>query len=90
MSPQFIEKIINGRCHDADIIVLKGFSPDIINKLGEKFNLLDSYVIENGKIHLENVNEQMLMLSFIGCQTTSGKAICTCESFIKLCTHITG
>ena len=90
MTPQFIENIINDRCHDADIIVLKGFSPYIINKLGEKFNLLDSYVIENGKIHLENVNEQRLMLSFMGCQTTSEKAICTCESFIKLCTHITG
>ena len=89
MTSQFISDIINQECQEFDLIVLKGFSPTLIIELGKEFVLLDDYCIKDGKIVLENINESQLMLSLIS-YTDSRKAICTCESFIKMCTQIAG
>ena len=89
MTIDFIKDKISNECQEYDIVVLKGFSPDLIEELGHYYSLLDDYVIENGKVILENINENRLMLSVIS--ANSGKlSICTIESFIKLCTQITG
>ena len=55
MTSAFIKHIIDTTCHDCNVVVLKGFSPLIITELGVDFPLLDDYVIENGKIILENL-----------------------------------
>lgn len=89
MTSIFIKQLIDSSCQDYDIIVLKGFSPNIILELGAEFSFLDDYVIENGKIELDKINESGLMLSIIS-YNSSRKAICTCESLIKMCTQITG
>ena len=89
MTIDFLKDKISNECQEYDIVVLKGFSPDLIEGLGHYYSLLDDYVIENGKIILENINENRLMLSVLS--AVSGKlSICTIESFIKLCTQITG
>ena len=89
MTIDFLKAKINSECQDYDIVVLKGFSPDLIEDLGHHYTLLDDYVIENGKIILENVNENRLMISILS-PNNEGLAICTIESFIKLSTQITG
>lgn len=89
MTTDFLKNKIDVECQNYDIVVLKGFSPVLIAELGNYYSLLDDYVIENGKIILENINENRLMLSVLS--ANSGKqAICTIESFIKLCTQIIG
>jgi len=89
MTSEFIRKIIENDCNDFDIVVLKGFSPALLLELGEHFCLLDRYVVVDNKIHLELVNESQLMLSFLSHRGPQ-KAICTCESFIKMSTQIAG
>lgn len=89
MTSSFIKQYIDNYCDCYDVIVLKGFSPGIISELGEEYSLLDHYIIEDGKISLEQINENQLMLSIIG-YNDEKKAICTCESLIKMCTQITG
>lgn len=89
MTTDFISNKICSECQDYDIIVLKGFSPSLIEGLGKEFPLLDDYVIEKGKIMLENINENRLMLSILS-SSSSKQSICTIESFVKLCTQITG
>lgn len=89
MTIDFLKKKIDGECRDYAIIALKGFSPDLIKGLGQYYPLLDDYVIENGKIVLDNINENRLMISVIQSDNAS-QSICTIESFIKLCTQITG
>lgn len=89
MTSAFIKDLINNTCNDYDIIVLKGFSPRLISELGEDFCLIDDYVIENGMIELGKINANRFMLSILGFNSSS-KAICTCESLIKMCTQITG
>lgn len=89
MTIDFLKDKINNECQEYDIVVLKGFSPDLIEGLGQYYPLLDDYVIENGKIILENINENRLMLSVLSA-SSSDLSICTIESFIKLCTQITG
>lgn len=89
MTAEFIKNFIDVECQDFDLIVLKGFSPNLIVELGKTFDLLDGYAIVDDKIVLENINETQLMLSII-CHTSSVKALCTCESLIKMCTQITG
>ena len=89
MTSQFLKDTINRDCQEYDLIVLKGFSPTLLLELGEEFTLLDDYVFENEKIVLEKINENRLMLSIIS-YNADKKAICTCESFIKMCTQITG
>ena len=89
MTAEFIKNFIDVECQDFDLIVLKGFSPNLIVELGKTFDLLDGYAIVDDKIVLENINETQLMLSIIS-HTSSVKALCTCESLIKMCTQITG
>ena len=89
MTSSFIKQYIDSYCGDYDIIVLKGFSPSIISELGSYYSLLDSYIIEDDKISLDKINESQLMLSIIG-NNDEKKAVCTCESLIKMCTQITG
>ena len=89
MTIDFLKNKIDNECQDFDIIVLKGFSPTIIEDLGKYYPFLDDYVIEDGKVILENINENRLMLSFLS-SDSSNKSICTIESFIKMCTQITG
>lgn len=89
MNEIFIKDIIDNRCQEFDLIVLKGFSPKLITNLAKDFTLLDDYIIRDDKIILENINENKLMLSIIG-YNDNKKAICTCESLIKMCTQITG
>lgn len=89
MTVEFICNIIDNECSDYDIIVMKGFSPDLIEKLGENFCLLDDYVIKDGKIALEQINENKLMLAILS-YNQDNKALCTCESFVKMCTQIAG
>ena len=89
MTTDFIKNKIDSECQDFGLIVLKGFSPLLISELGRYYTLLDDYVIERGKIILDNINENRLMLSIL----TFGSLrppICTVESFIKLCTQVTG
>jgi len=87
MTTDFINNKIKNDCQGYDLIVLKGFSPDLILELGKDYPLLDDYAIENGKIVLENINENRLMLSII--QSTHC-SLCTIESFIKMCVQIPG
>lgn len=89
MTSEFIKNIIDNECQEYDIVVLKGFSPSIIIELARDFSVLDGYVIENGKIVLENINENRFMLSIIS-YNDQKKAVCTCESLIKMCTQIAG
>ena len=89
MNSLFLKNIIKQNCQEYDLIVLKGFSPTLIFELSEHFDLIDDYCINDGKIILEQINESRLMLSIIS-HNNEQKAICTCESFIKLCTQITG
>ena len=89
MTIDFLKDKISNECQECDIVVLKGFSPDLIAGLGHYYSLLDDYVIENGKIILENINENRLMLSVLS-SSSDKLSICTIESFIKLCTQITG
>ena len=89
MTTDFIKNKIYSDCQDYDIIVLKGFLPTLIEGLGKDFLLLDDYVIKKGKIILENINENRLMISILS-SDNSKKSICTIESFVKLCTQITG
>lgn len=89
MTAQFLKDIIKRDCQEYDLIVLKGFSPALLWELRNEFVLLDDYCIENEKIVLENINESRLMLSIIS-HSEDKKAICTCESFIKMCTQVTG
>ena len=89
MTTDFLKNKIENECQNYDIVVLKGFSPELIEGLGKSYTLLDDYVIECGKIKLENINENRLMLSIIS-SDKSKQSICTIESFIKLCTQITG
>ena len=65
MTKEFIKSKIEDECQVHDIVVLKGFSPSLIEELGEDYLLLDDYVIENGKIILENINENRLMISIL-------------------------
>lgn len=89
MTSQFLRDLIERDCQEYDLIVLKGFFPTLLLELSDEFTLLDDYVFENEAIVLENVNESRLMLSLIS-YNGGKKAICTCESFIKLCTQIAG
>lgn len=89
MNSIFLKQFIKDECRESDIVVLKGFSPELILSLQDEFVLIDDYVIQNNKIILENINEQRLLLSIYG-QSSQQKSICTCESFIKLCTQIQG
>ena len=65
MTIDYLKGKISNECRDYDIIVLKGFSPDLIEGMGDYYSLLDDYVIENGKVILENINENRLMLSIL-------------------------
>lgn len=89
MTSEFIKNIIDNECQEYDLVVLKGFSPSIIVELARDFSVLDEYVIENDKIVLENINESRFMLSIIS-YNAQKKAVCTCESLIKMCTQIAG
>ena len=89
MTINYLKNIIEKECHDYDIVILKGFSPELITGIGNYFKLLDDYIIENGKIILENINENRLMMSILTSEQ-SVLSVCTIESFIKLCTQITG
>lgn len=89
MNSQLIKNIINQQCQTFDLIVLKGFSPNLFLELSDDFTLLDDYCIKDSKIILEDINESRLMISIVSYNNVQ-KAICTCESFIKLCTQITG
>lgn len=89
MTSEFIKNIINNECQEYDLIVLKGFSPSIIVELARDFTILDGDVIENDKIVLEKINENRFMLSIIS-YNAHKKALCTCESLIKMCTQIAG
>ncbi len=89
MTSEFIRDIICRDCKDFDVVVLKGFSPSLIVELGKEYNLLDDYCIQDGKIVLESINENRLMLSIVTYSDTK-QAICTIESFIKMCTQIAG
>lgn len=87
MTSQYIKQFIEQCCQGHDIVVLKGFSPEIIIELGESYPLLDNYIFKKDKIELSLINENNLMISIIN-RNTSEKAICTCESLIKMCTQI--
>lgn len=89
MNSTFLRQFVRHECEGFDVVVLKGFSPELILSMKDEFALIDEYVIQNNKIILENINEQQLMFSIIG-QQPHQKLICTCESFIKLCTQIQG
>lgn len=89
MNSQYISDIIHRECQEYDLIVLKGFSPTLIKELEKEFVIFDDYCIHNGKIAIQYINETRLMQSIINYKETK-KAICTCESFIKMCTQITG
>ena len=89
MTAEFIKSCIENECQAFDLVVLKGFSPALIRQLGNYFSLLDDYVIENDRIVLENINETQLMMSITNYKLPQ-KAICTCESLIKMCTMISG
>ena len=89
MTIDYLKSKISNECQNYDSAVLKGFSPDLIEGLGHYYTLLDDYVIENGRVILENINENRLMLSVLSADSCK-LSICTIESFIKLCTQITG
>lgn len=89
MTSEFIKHIIENECQHYDLVVLKGFSPTILSELANDFSMLDDYILENEKIVLENINESRFMLSILS-YSASKKAICSCESLIKMCTQIAG
>lgn len=89
MTSEFIKHIIESECQQYDLVVMKGFSPVILNELANDFSMLDDYIIENDRIVLENINENRFMLSLLG-YNAPRKAICSCESLIKMCTQIAG
>ena len=78
MTIDFLKNKISNECQEYDIVVLKGFSPVLIAGLRNYYSLLDDYVIENGKIILENINENRLMLSVLSADSCK-LSICTIE-----------
>lgn len=72
-----------------DIFILKGFSLDLIKQLSDEFLWIDSYVANGNKICLEELNSQRLLMAIMTIDKET-KAICTIESFIKLCNQIQG
>lgn len=48
MTSQYIKQFIEQCCQGHDIVVLKGFSPEIIIELGESYPLLDNYIFKKG------------------------------------------
>lgn len=86
MTTSYIKDKIEKQCQDFDIVILKGFSPLLTKALGEDYNLLDKYVIEDNQIVLEKINPNQLMFSII--QSRSNTSICTIESFIRLCSFV--
>lgn len=89
MTSEFIKHIIEHECQQYDLVVMKGFSPTILNELATDFSMLDDYIIEGERIVLENINESRFMLSILS-YNEPRKAICSCESLIKMCTQIAG
>lgn len=84
MTIDYLVHTINGECRNNDIIVMKGFSPDLIIGLSANYTLIDDYVIENGKLILENINEHRLLTSILSANSAH-PSLCTIESFIKFC-----
>ena len=87
MTIDYLKQRISEECRDCEIIVLKGFSPDLIKGLGHYYPLLDDYVIEDGKIILEKIDKRKIFQSFLSADRST-ISICTIESFIRLCTYI--
>lgn len=90
MTEEFICNVINSRCADSDLVVLKGFAPDLIAAVGHRYTWLDSYMVNNGKVCLANENRQLLLAAIVGLTPSTRPAVCTCESFIGLCSAVTG
>lgn len=88
MTSDFLKNVIANECNAA-LVVLKGFSSDLILELGKSFLLIDDYVFHDGRICLEETNETRLMMSILQLGENE-KAICTCESFVKMCNQING
>lgn len=82
MNKNFILKRIDAVLADADLIVLKGFSPDIILQLNDNFIILDKYILEGDKINLTKISDTNFLKDLMNLK---GRAVCTNESFIMFC-----
>lgn len=82
MTSEFILKQIESRFNDIDLIVLKGFLPEVILNLQNHYLILDKYIYINGKIDLERINPTKILQDLLSLQR---RAICSIESFIAFC-----
>lgn len=83
MTSEFISKRIKNIGQDYDVIVLKGFSVQLLEELSSEYHLLDNNVIVDGKIHLEGINSAQTLYTVL--QPTQGKKqIMTIESFLNI------
>ena len=89
MNSKFINSVINSKCGNADIIVLKGFSPRLILELGEDYHLIDRFVYKDECVCLDLMNSSALMMEILKA-SANNPSICCVESFIDLSTQITG
>lgn len=83
---EFLKRRIGSFRTEWDILVLKRFPIVDYLSLGDCYLLLDDYVIEEGKIVLDNVDnlKMIRLLTGLGGQ----KAVITYESFIALCSML--
>lgn len=70
---------------NSELIVLKGFPTSMIEKIGENYPVLDSYIYNDGKINLDKINANQLLQAILA---ASERSILCCESLIKLCSNI--
>lgn len=64
-----------------DVLVLKGFPVELIEKVGEKFPLLDANIYKDGKIELKEINGPQLLVKILMANTRS---VMSYESFLNM------
>jgi len=87
MTTEFIKNTLCKTFEDNDVIVFKGFTIDILQKLeNDSFLFLDKNIIKDGKIILDQINCSTILMSLMN--TCDVKLYMTYESFITLTSHV--
>lgn len=82
MTKDFVLRRIESVLGDADLIVLKGFAPEIILQFEDDFKVLDKYIYKDGRIDLNRVSDKDFLADII---CLDRRAVCSVESFILFC-----
>jgi hypothetical protein len=82
MQIDFIKDRIKDFANEVDVIVLKGFMVKDIIGISQQYLWLDKYVVAEGRIDLQQVNAQRLMIDLF--HPLENTSILTYESFLEL------